>query len=281
VDRRLGVIAFSSEQAKRLQRMLYDRFDKRVLELLDLRVGVAWSFQGAQRDLVYLSTVHSPPPNGSTLRRSTNAQMLGRQLNVAMSRARRQVRVFHSVRPGAFATDDVRRPLFEHVIRSDREWDARQAPGVPALVSESERDSRFDSLSEQRLFNDLALRGFAVQEQVAAPVGGHTYRLDFVIHGPLGRVAVEYDGPHHDSVAQYLNDREREQDLIRCGWTVLRVHHGVFTLRRTNAVDNLERQLRATCTSCRSLNGTATPTRMRESKAPAPLRTTIWRRCGR
>jgi hypothetical protein len=42
VDRRLGVIAFSSEQAKRLQRMLYDRFDKRVLELLDLRVGVAW-----------------------------------------------------------------------------------------------------------------------------------------------------------------------------------------------------------------------------------------------
>lgn len=240
----IGVIALKPAQAAALQRAIFDRFDQRTLERLDLRVGTAYEFQGAQRDLVLISMVDSPPELGKTHQlRSSDTDTLN-QLNVAVSRAREQLRLYHSVLPGAYKTEDVRRWLLEHVLAEHRAWDARQAPGVPAEVSETQRVAPFDSLSEQRLFNRLVRRGFAVRAQVPAPVGGANYRLDFVVDGQVGAMVVEYDGPHHDTPAQYLDDREREQDLIRCGWNVVRVHHADFNHDRDAAVAELEQSLR-------------------------------------
>lgn len=242
--RDIGVIALKPAQASSLQKAIFDRFDQRDLERFDLRVGTAYEFQGAQRDLVMISMVDSPPEAGKTHHRRTQDTDTLNQLNVAVSRARRQLRLYHSIQPGAYKTDDVRRWLLEHAIAEDRAWDARQTPGVPATVSETERVDPFDSLSEQRLFNQLVRAGYAVRPQVFAPVGGANYRLDLVVDGDIGAVAVEYDGPHHDTPRQYLEDREREQDLIRCGWTVVRVHHTDFNRDRSGTVAALQRQLR-------------------------------------
>jgi hypothetical protein len=66
-----------------------------------------------------------------------------------------------------------------------------------------------------------------------------------VIDGPVGSVAVEYDGPHHDTPAQYLYDRERTHDLARCGWTVLRVHHTDFNVDRDATAEALAGELRS------------------------------------
>jgi very-short-patch-repair endonuclease len=242
--RDIGVIALKPGQASALQRAIFDRFDQRTLERLDVRVGTAYEFQGAQRDLVLVSMVDSPPDAGKTHQlRSQDSDTLN-QLNVAVSRARQQLRLYHSVLPGAYKTEDVRRWLLEHVIAEDAAWEARQSPGVPAPVPESQRVAPFDSLSEQRLFNRLVGAGYAVRPQVLAPVGGANYRLDLVVDGEVGAVAIEYDGPHHDTPQQYLEDREREQDLVRCGWTVLRVHHTDFNRDRRAAVAALQQQLR-------------------------------------
>lgn len=240
----VGVIALKPGQARALQRRIFQRFDQRDLERLNLRVGTAYEFQGAQRDLVFLSMVDGPPDDGRTLSLLSQDSDTLNQLNVAVSRAQQQLRVYHSVRPGAFKPEDVRRWLLEHILREDQSWNARTAPGVPAKVSDSVRVDPFDSLSEQRLFNLLAEAGYAVRPQIPAPVGGARYRLDFVVDGEVGAAAVEYDGPHHDTPNQYLADREREQDLIRCGWTVLRLHHTDFNRDRRAALDQLEQQLR-------------------------------------
>ncbi|MEX0945827.1 MAG: DEAD/DEAH box helicase, partial [Acidimicrobiia bacterium] len=161
--RDLGVIALKPAQASLLRKQIFEMFDQSTLERLDVRVGTAYEFQGAQRDLIMLSMVDSPPGAGKTITlRSQDTDTLN-QLNVAVSRARRQLRTYHSVLPGAFKADDVRRWILEHVIREDTGWEARQAPGVPRMVSETVACDPFDSLSEQRLFNDLARRGYSVR----------------------------------------------------------------------------------------------------------------------
>jgi very-short-patch-repair endonuclease len=242
--RDVGIVARTPYQAALLQRLVFDRFDQREIEAIRLRVGIPYQFQGAQRDLMYLSMTDGPPERGAThILRSFSSETVN-QMNVAVSRARRQLRVFSSCAPNAYKTEDVRRSFLDHAANADQSWELRTAPGVPAVVSELSRVAPFDSLSEQRLFNSLALRGFAVRAHVPAPITRNRYWLDLVVDGQGGHVAIEYDGPHHDSVDQYLYDHERECDLVRCGWTILRVHHSEFNLDREGVADAVASQLR-------------------------------------
>ena len=240
----VGIVVRNPRRASAVQRAVFDAIDQATLEERKVRVGTPYQFQGAQRDLMYLAMSDDPPePGRQHVTRSFDSSTVN-QMNVAVSRARQQLRVVYSCSPAAYKPDDVRRSFLDYAIEADATWERRLAPGVPDLVPEHERVEPFDSLSEQRLFNELANRGYSVLPQVPAPVNGHNYRLDLVVEGPTGQVVVEYDGPHHDTAAQYLADRERQQDLERCGWTVLRVHHSEFTRGRTETADRLEQTLR-------------------------------------
>ncbi len=66
--RTVGVVARTPEQAGIIQRLVFDSIDETALESVDLRVGTPYQFQGAQRDVIYLSMVSGPPDDGTHAR---------------------------------------------------------------------------------------------------------------------------------------------------------------------------------------------------------------------
>ncbi|MCD0449467.1 DUF559 domain-containing protein [Actinocorallia sp. API 0066] len=71
-------------------------------------------------------------------------------------------------------------------------------------------------------------RGYEVVPQYPA---GRRMRIDLVIVGEQGRLAVECDGRYwHSSPEQAQNDLLRERILRRAGWTVWRLRESDFLL---------------------------------------------------
>lgn len=176
------------------------------------RVGTPPDFQGDERHVVWLSLVVAPEQNYATLTRDE----FRRRFNVAASRAQDQLWLFHSVAVDLLRTTDLRRSLLTYMLSTGL------APLPPTLtdVSPDVRQPPFDSLFEQRVFLDITARGYHVTPQVET----NRRRIDLVVTGAAGKLAVECDGDaFHTTPEQRIADLQREQELKRCGWTFWRV----------------------------------------------------------
>ena len=212
-----GVVVLQGHgQVELIEGLLRERLGVDAWETRRLRVGIAADFQGDERDVVWLSMVVAP---GHRLV-SLTAERYRQAFNVAASRARDQMWLFHSVPAEDLAPADLRRKLLEHVTATEPDGSAgapenRPAPG---LVDRDHRHPAFGSLFAQRVFADLSASGFAVVPQVEV----HGRTLDLVVTGANGRLAVVCDGDEHRRAATRA-DVEAEHDLRRCGWPVVRV----------------------------------------------------------
>lgn len=91
----MGVIALQGHaQAELIENLLAQRLDPKTIEERRLRCGEPASFQGDERDVMFLSLVIAPNVRYRALNRLPDQ----RRFNVAMSRARDQVWLLHSVR---------------------------------------------------------------------------------------------------------------------------------------------------------------------------------------
>src|SRR5690606_35255468 len=110
----MGVIALQGHaQAQEIERLLARRLDPKVIEERRLRCGEPATFQGDQRDVMFLSLVIAPNVNFRALNRLPDQ----RRFNVAMSRARDQVWLFHSVRLSDLSPEDLRYRLIQFFER--------------------------------------------------------------------------------------------------------------------------------------------------------------------
>ncbi len=90
-------------------------------------------------------------------------------------------------------------------------------------------DLRIDTEYE-RVFRDQVLEPLAeelpawrVTSQESLVVGGRTYRVDFALHRPPRRIAIEVDGENKGPGAPTHDDWTRRQTaLVNAGWVVLR-----------------------------------------------------------
>jgi very-short-patch-repair endonuclease len=99
-------------------------------------------------------------------------------------------------------------------------------PGRQAIDAGKQR---FDSQFERDVFEIINHRGYFVRTQVA--VGdptNHRYRIDLVVEGMQGRLAVECDGDQWHGPERYEQDMSRQRDLERAGWQFVRVRGGDF-----------------------------------------------------
>lgn len=196
------------------------------------RVGTPPDFQGDERDVIFLSMVVAPE---QSFRARTNTQDAQR-FNVGASRAKDQMWLFHSVTIDRLSSTDFRRSLLEHVTSTT----PALAESIPENVSRDVRDNRFDSLFEQRVFNDIVARGYHVNPQIEV----NNRRIDLVVTGGASRLAVECDGDaFHSTPEQIRADLERETELRRCGWTFWRVRESEFYLDPIEAMSGLWSEL--------------------------------------
>jgi very-short-patch-repair endonuclease len=205
------------------ERMSADDWEER-----RFRVGTPPDFQGDERNVVWLSMVVAPEQNFATLTRDE----FRRRFNVAVSRAQDQLWLFHSVTADRLRTVDLRNSLLTYMLSTGT------APLPDALVgvSATDRQAPFDSLFEQRVFLDLVARGYHVTPQVET----NGRRIDLVVTGSAGKLAVECDGDaFHTTPEQRIADLNREQELKRCGWTFWRVRESQYYLDREAALSTL------------------------------------------
>jgi very-short-patch-repair endonuclease len=235
-----GVVSLlGATQAKEIQNKLLGRIPKEEWQSRDLRCGDAADFQGSERDVVFLSMVAAPTP-GKRMMALTQEQYVQR-FNVAVSRAKDQVWVFHSVRQDELPNQECMR--FQLLDYSYGVIARRQNAGTGAsseVVPEDRRVEPFDSLFEQRVYNRIVDRGHTVYPQYEA-LG---YRIDLVVVGAHGRLAVECDGDQWHGPDVYAHDLARQRDLERCGWRFFRIPGSAFDVDQAEALSGLWEMLR-------------------------------------
>ncbi|KGN29911.1 hypothetical protein N802_10200 [Knoellia sinensis KCTC 19936] len=218
-----GVIALlGKRQAQLIESKLLTEVSALEWADRDLRVGDAADFQGSERDVMFLSMVSSAEP-GSRMA-SLTREMYMQRYNVAVSRAKDQLWLFHSATLDDLPnSEDMRHQLLEYcygVAARGRELAAGESASVPDDV----RVEPFDSLFEQRVYNKVVDRGFTVHPQFDA----NGYRIDLVVIGAGARLAIECDGDTWHGPEAYERDLARQRDLERCGWQFFRVRESAY-----------------------------------------------------
>jgi len=97
----------------------------------------------------------------------------------------------------------------------------------------------FESLFEQHVFYKIKEWGYRVVPQYN--VAG--YRIDLVVSGMQGQLAVECDGDRWHGPEQYEADMERQRQLERCGWTFWRIRASSFYRDPDGAMETLWEKL--------------------------------------
>ncbi len=230
-----GVISLlGPAQAHAIEKKLLTRIPAEEWAARDLRVGDAADFQGSERHVMFLSMVAAPEPGRrlAALTRETYIQ----RYNVAGSRAKDQLWVFHSVSLNDLTnTEDMRFQLLDYCYGVQHRHND-PADGSPTMaVSEDDRVPPFDSLFEQRVYNRLVDRGYTVIPQ--HPALG--YWIDLVVVGATARLAIECDGDAWHGPQAYQHDMGRQRELERCGWHFFRIRESEFYVDPAHALSDL------------------------------------------
>jgi very-short-patch-repair endonuclease len=211
--RTLGVISLlsTSGQAAYLLARLRETIGEDEMEARRLRVGDAYTFQGDERDVVLVSMVVSA--NDGRLAAFTKREY-HRRINVAASRARDQLWIYHSVQPQSLLPDDARGLLLTY------------AQNVTDVAVAGDLALHCESDFERDVLRRLTDRGFRPIPQFR--IGG--YRIDFVLNAPDGRrLAIECDGDSYHGPEQWESDMRRQAVLERVGNCVfVRIRGSIF-----------------------------------------------------
>jgi very-short-patch-repair endonuclease len=229
-QRSIGVVSLlGDEQALRIWDLLNEELGPQVLQRYGVACGDARTFQGRERDIMFLSMVSAPNDVGAQLSRETFAQ----RFNVAASRARDRMYLVRSVELHHLAEGDrLRRGLLAHFASP-----FLQQPGQAADPREL-----CESPLEREVYDWLVARGYRVRPQVQ--VG--TYRIDLVVEGGNdARLAVECDGDKYHGAEKWTSDVRRQRVLERAGWTFWRCFASTLVRRREAALEELSAALAA------------------------------------
>lgn len=227
----IGVVTFNGEQQKLIEDLLdTERRKDPTLEsyfseseLEPVFVKNLESVQGDERDIMYFSITYGPDATGNVAMNFGPLNRTGgeRRLNVAVTRARHELRVFSTLR--AEKIDLARtQALGVRDLKHFLEFADRGARALAEIDTGSL--GGYDSPFEEAVANSLRFKGW----QVVTQVGVSSFRIDLAVVDPdaPGRylAGVECDGAtYHRSATARDRDKLREQVLRGLGWEILRI----------------------------------------------------------
>ena len=231
-DRSLGVVTFSEAQQnavdaairqKRIQDNSYESFfaeDKDEPFFIKNLENV----QGDERDTIIFSIGYARDNKGIMYMNFGPLSRDGgyRRLNVAITRAKYNIKLVGSIVPTDIDTDKTSSEGVK-MLRSYIEF-ARQ--GISAIENELsyDNDLNFDSPFEESVYDFLMSKGYNVITQV----GCSGFRIDMAIKDPSqsGKftLGIECDGAtYHSSRTARERDRLRQEVLENMGWRIYRI----------------------------------------------------------
>jgi very-short-patch-repair endonuclease len=247
----IGVVTFNSEQMSLIEDLLDDerRRDPSLepyfseMELEPLFVKNLESVQGDERDIIYFSITYGPDLAGAVSMNFGPMNRDGgeRRLNVAITRARHELRVFTSLHAEQF---DLSRT--QAVGVRDLKHFLEFAERGPRALAESTKGSLggFESPFEEAVASALASKGWQVQTQI----GASSFRVDLgVVHPDAPGTylcGVECDGAtYHRSATARDRDMLREQVLRGLGWEIVRIWSTDWWVDRAGTLEKVHASL--------------------------------------
>jgi very-short-patch-repair endonuclease len=243
-DKTMGVVILQGEaQASLIETMLLGRLGADEIERRRLICGNPYSFQGDERDVVFLSMVAASNDRVGALAKSSDEQ----RFNVAASRAKDQMWLFHSVTRNDLSQTCSRSKLLaffegtkvEPILGVD--CDELEKKVFDANRSIVKAPAPFDSWFEVDIALELARKKYLVIPQFE--VAGKY--IDLVVDGGGARLAVECDGDAFHGADHYVQDMERQKILERCGWPFFRIRESEFYADKETGLTKLWRTLEA------------------------------------
>ena len=230
-DRSLGVVAFSISQQSLIERLIAQRRQRspdadaffRSDRIEPFFVKNLETVQGDERDTILFSIAYARDTKGRLLLNFGPLNRVGgeRRLNVAVTRAKHQVRLVTSMH---YSDIDLSRTQSEGV-RLLREYLCYAESGVPS-AEHTERLSEFDRPDlelENEIGEFLRENGYAVDTQV----GHSSCKIDLALKHPNAAgylMAIECDGESYSASASVRDrDRLRPAILENMGWKFYRV----------------------------------------------------------
>jgi len=241
-SRSIGVVSLlGAEQTSMIWNMLTEELKMEDIQTHRIACGDARTFQGNERDIMFLSMVAAPKTDvlvrdgchtdkvniNAPLTRDTFAQ----RFNVAASRARDRMYLVRSVDAGDLSPKDrLRVNLIKHFA----------APFAQDESRTEDLRQRCESGFERALYDRLTERGYWVTPQVHV---GH-YRIDLVVEGCNDeRLAIECDGDRYHGPDKWVEDMQRQRVLERAGWVFWRCFASTFIRREEEMLEDLFKTL--------------------------------------
>jgi very-short-patch-repair endonuclease len=228
VGRTIGVVSLLGlDQAKHIDSIVRQRCDAAELLHRKFECGEARTFQGSERDIMFLSMVVD--------RKNCHALSglkFDQRFNVAASRARDRMYLIRSVNASDLSDKDLRLTLLSHFNK-------------PMVTDKEEAELLIDQCEsgfEREVFSILASRGYRVIPQVKAGA----YRIDMVVEGAGdNRLAIELDGDEYHGPDRWQHDMNRQRVLERAGWVFWRCFASTWSLRKDDILYELLARLSA------------------------------------
>lgn len=237
-DKTIGVVVLQGQaQAGLIEGQLLERLGAEEMERRRLVCGNPYSFQGDERDIMLLSMVAAPNERIGSLTRPADE----RRFNVAASRARDMMILFHSVTINDLSESCLRRRLLEffettkpqEIAGIDKDELERRA--VQDNRSVVKPPAPFESWFEVDVALELMRREYEVIPQYE--FAGK--RIDLVVQEGTRQLAIECDGDVWHGVDHYEADMQRQRQLERCGWEFFRVRESAFYSNKETALRGL------------------------------------------
>jgi very-short-patch-repair endonuclease len=220
--RTIGVVSLLGiDQAKHIDTLVRQRCNAGELIRRRFECGDARTFQGSERDMMFLSMVVD-----AANCKAVSGNMFDQRFNVAASRARDRMYLVRSVQAADLSDKDLRMTLLAHFDK-------------PLVTDQEEADrliERCESGFEKQVFSALTDKGYRVLPQVKTGA----YRIDMVVEGAGdARLAIECDGDEFHGPDRWPHDMNRQRVLERAGWRFWRCFASTWTLHREDVFSEL------------------------------------------
>ncbi|MBQ5663464.1 MAG: hypothetical protein IIV19_03420, partial [Bacteroidaceae bacterium] len=228
-ERSIGIIAFSRQQSDLIEDILTEELAKYPgLEAQNrqssepLFIKNLENVQGDERDVILFSVGYGPDKDGNVSMNFGPLNKAGgeRRLNVAVSRARYEMKIFSTLTPEQI---DERRTQAEGVLGLKRFLKFAQQ-GSEALSGEKGFEGKDNTVLVEQIATKLRERGYEVNTQV----GSSGFRIDIAVVDPADRgkymlgIICDGDGYYRLKTAR---DREIVQPAVlkMLGWDLMHV----------------------------------------------------------
>lgn len=225
--RTIGVVSLlGNQQALKIWEMLENELGPKIMRRHQIACGDARTFQGKERDIIFLSMVVSKNQVQAATKDS-----VAQRFNVAASRARDRMYLVRSIQLDQLSLQDrLRRQLLMHFSQ----------PFKRAQLKETDPRGLCETEFEKQLYDRLVEEGFRVTPHVK--VGSHC--IDLLVEGDNDSfLAIACDGDRANTPETWVEEMRSQRLLERMGWQFWRCFASLFVRNCTTVFADLKATL--------------------------------------